>query len=145
MYVLDTDTLSLLPYLDQYPNLRRNYLAAPPDGVYISIVTVQEQLKGALAEINRAAQGQRPQDRAKAVLEYAMLHKLVRYLALLQVLEYTPEAHAVFESFDAKIIRAGSQDCRIAAIAIANNFTVVTRNTRHFSVIPGVKIVDWTL
>lgn len=34
-------------------------------------------------------------------------------------------------------------DLLIAATAIAGGYTLVTHNTRHFSRIPGLKVVDW--
>jgi tRNA(fMet)-specific endonuclease VapC len=37
----------------------------------------------------------------------------------------------------------GSNDLLIAAVALANNFTLVTHNTREFSRIDGLKHEDW--
>jgi len=37
----------------------------------------------------------------------------------------------------------GAYDLQIAAIAIANNLTLVTHNTREFSRIPELKFEDW--
>ena len=35
-------------------------------------------------------------------------------------------------------------DLFIAATAIANNYTLISGNTKHFSRIPGLKLKDWT-
>jgi predicted nucleic acid-binding protein len=37
------------------------------------------------------------------------------------------------------------QDSHIAAIALAHDFTLITSNTRHFSKIPNLRIVDWSI
>jgi len=37
----------------------------------------------------------------------------------------------------------GHYDLLIAGTALANNFTVVTRNTREFERVPGLKIENW--
>ncbi len=37
----------------------------------------------------------------------------------------------------------GPNDMLIAAIALANNLTVVTHNTREFSRVEGLRIEDW--
>ena len=39
--------------------------------------------------------------------------------------------------------RLEDMDLFIAATALANDYTLVTHNTRHFSRIPGLKIEDW--
>ena len=41
--------------------------------------------------------------------------------------------------------RVGTNDRRVAAIAIAYNMIVVTRNVRHFEQIGGVRLEDWSL
>lgn len=42
-----------------------------------------------------------------------------------------------------KGVSIGATDERIAGIAISNNATIVTRNTKHFSRIPKLNIVEW--
>ncbi len=39
----------------------------------------------------------------------------------------------------------GSFDTMIAAQGVAGNLTVVTHNTREFSRVPCLKLVDWTI
>lgn len=49
------------------------------------------------------------------------------------ILRYDDDAAQIFHDFPAALKRAGSQDCRIAAVALANGFTVVNSNTTHFA------------
>lgn len=39
----------------------------------------------------------------------------------------------------------GPYDLQIAAIALANNLTLVTHNTREFSRVPGLLLEDWEI
>jgi len=75
---------------------------------------------------------------------YEELRLLYSQLYRFNVLPFTYEADMVFSAIPQSIRRAGVNDCRIAAIAIAHGYLLVTANTRHFSKIPGLKIEDWT-
>jgi predicted nucleic acid-binding protein len=41
-------------------------------------------------------------------------------------------------------VRIGTMDLRIASIALANGFTLLTRNLVDFQQVPGLKVEDWT-
>lgn len=75
---------------------------------------------------------------------YDLLLDIVRDLNRVSILRYDDDANQIFRAWPASLKRAGSQDCRIAAVALANGFTVVTSNTKHFAKI-GVSYEDWTL
>ena len=55
MYLLDTSIVS--NFLDErryYPQLTEKILSKPPELIFISVITVEEILQGALAVINKA-------------------------------------------------------------------------------------------
>jgi tRNA(fMet)-specific endonuclease VapC len=58
---------------------------------------------------------------------------------------YDVEAQIQFAKLRRQQVRIGTQELRIAAIALSKNATLVTRNTRDFAKVPGLHIVDWSL
>lgn len=40
--------------------------------------------------------------------------------------------------------RIGTMDLKIAAIALANDATLLSRNLRDFGKVPGLRVEDWT-
>ena len=61
------------------------------------------------------------------------------------VLPFDVRAAAHFDELKGQRIRVGTQDLKIAAIALANDATVLTRNTQDFSRVPGLKFEDWSV
>ena len=50
----------------------------------------------------------------------------------------------VYQNLWIQKLRVGTMDLKIAAIALANDATLVTRNTIDFQRVPGLRIEDWT-
>jgi len=67
------------------------------------------------------------------------------FYASIYVLPYDVEAQLQFTHLRRQQVRIGTQDLRIAAIALSKNATLVTRNTRDFAKVPGLHMVDWSL
>lgn len=70
--------------------------------------------------------------------------------ALRSVFETLPVSYAVLDryaqlraSLETQGSRLDNIDLLIAATALANDLTLVTHNTRHFSRIPDLKLEDW--
>ena len=139
MYLLDTSVVS--NFLDErryYPQLTTRILSQPPEQIFISIITVEEILQGALAAIQKAKR------KPSVTKAYQYFEDLFSALHRFQILPYTPEAEAIYQSLPAKIKRIGTQDCRIAAISKVNNFTVITVNVNDFVNIGIADVEDWT-
>ena len=139
MYLLDTSVVS--NFLDErryYPQLTTKILSQPPEQIFISIITVEEILQGALASVQKAKR------KPSVTKAYQYFDDLFSALHRFQILSYTPEAEDIYQLLPAKIKRIGTQDCRIAAIALANNFTVISVNVNDFVSIGLTKVEDWT-
>lgn len=141
MYLLDTDIISnILDIRRASGHLRDRLRSEPFDELAISVVTVEEVLRGTLDALRRS------QMRKQNVVEaYEELRLSYGQLYRFQVLPYSYGAESVFKSFSRSILRIGANDCRIAAIALAQGCVVVTANTQHFNRIPGLTTEDWTL
>ena len=47
--------------------------------------------------------------------------------------------------FDGQRVRIGTMDLKIAAIVLAHDATLLSRNLSDFRKVPGLKVEDWTL
>lgn len=86
----------------------------------------------------------RAETEAEAARAFASLNHTIAFYQTVQVLLYDEGAQARFAQFRQQKIRIGTQDLRIAAIALSHRATLVTRNTRDFSQVPGLALVDWS-
>lgn len=68
----------------------------------------------------------------------------IEYFASFTILDYTAHMDALVIDLRKQGLRIGTQDLRIAAIALVQGATVVTRNTRDFAQVPGLVIEDWS-
>jgi tRNA(fMet)-specific endonuclease VapC len=139
LWILDTDTASLL--LWKNPKVTQNVQSAGAD-VAISIVTAQELFNGWVVRIN----GAKTVD--DLIRWYEKFSGVVQLCKKVPVLPFDQACAAQLE----RLLKANptlakqrlQKDMRIAAIALANNATVVTCNARDFSLVPGLTIVDWS-
>jgi tRNA(fMet)-specific endonuclease VapC len=138
LFLLDTDTLSLLEQGHVIVSQRVN--SHPVADVAVSAVTLQEQMQGFLAALARA---RNPQQFARA---YDLLvTRLLPVWARFPVLSFPETAQLRFEHLRSLKLNVGLMDLRIAAIALENGLTVVTRNQRDFNRVPGLTTEDWSV
>jgi tRNA(fMet)-specific endonuclease VapC len=132
---LDTDTVSL--YLRGDPHVQARLLAEPLSQLAVPIVVVQELLAGWLPQLTRV----QPPDRY--ITPYAQLHEALEFLSRFTILDFDAPAAALYTRLRTNYRRIGTNDLRLAAIALVNQAILVTRNVRDFGQIKGLATEDW--
>lgn len=140
MRILDTDHLSLL--LRGHPNVVQQVTKFNPQEIAVTIVTVEEQLRGRLNAIQQASQ---PARYERMIEAYRGLQKTLDDIDSFIVVEFSQLAYTCYLDLLRQRIRIGTRDLRIAAIALSMNAIVVTRNQKDFSKVPRLAIEDWTV
>ncbi len=137
LYVLDTDHLTLLQRNHRAVSTR--FAALPPEVIAATIVSAMEQVRGRLAQIHRAKTA------PEVVETFARFQEALTFYRTVPVLPYDETAATHFARLRQVLQRRpGTQDLRIAAIALSRGATLVTRNQRDFQGIAGLHLEDWS-
>jgi tRNA(fMet)-specific endonuclease VapC len=141
--ILDTQHVSQLQRVDaeSAAMLRSRLKQSVDKDIYITLISPYEQLREFLARIN--ATSTRPFEQVR---EFESLGRLLDFYAAWtgRILSFNRDAAAVLDRFPPKLIRRiGARDARIAAIALANNATLLSANLRDFQQVPGLRVEDW--
>ena len=129
-YLLDTNVCVM--YLNGRSSARRDRLISTPiEDMAVCSVVKAELFYGAMRSNNPTRTLERQQD------------FLERFVSL----SFGDEAALLFGQIRASLASAGTPigpyDLQIAAIALANNLTLVTHNTREFERVRGLQLEDW--
>ena len=76
---------------------------------------------------------------------YAKLHSLLEDFTSRPVLDFDQDAAAEFERLIRLKPRLGTMDLRIAAITLANNALLLSKNLTDFRKVAGLRVDDWTI
>ena len=137
IYILDTDLLSL--HQRGHEPLRTHLLKHSSEQIAISIISVEEFVRGRLAQIRKSK---------KAVARVKAYHWLMRtfdFLCGFRVIEYDHKAENIYQTLCNSKIRIGSQDLKIAAIVVSREAILVSRNRRDFEKVPDLELENWSL
>src|SRR5688500_11060473 len=113
MILLDTDHLSILA--DRRQSLRTGLLQRldiAGDFPVVPVIAIEEQFRGWLAEIRRTPNVHRQ------IVPYLRLAKLVDFLRDWQIVDWLEPAADEFRRLRAQRVRIGTQDLKIASIAL---------------------------
>ena len=102
-----------------------------------TIITVEENMRGWMAAIHRT------NDPRRQIDGYSRFQRLFNFYATWNILEWNAAVVDEFESLKQAGIRVGTMDLKIASIVLANDGTLLTRNTNDFNRIPGLRVEDW--
>ena len=97
----------------------------------------EEQCRGWLAKIRQA------QGALEEVWAYEQLQKVFAFLGTARVEPFGRDAAIRFGRLRKEKIRVGSQDLRIAAIALAAGSLLLSANLRDFRLVPGLRVENW--
>jgi tRNA(fMet)-specific endonuclease VapC len=141
MFLLDTDHVSLLDRADNAAGLRlrERLKAIPGEDWGTTIISYEEQVRGWLSYLARA------KNLAQEIDAYRRLKKQLETYCQLIVLDFDDRAAAEFRRLRKAFPRLGLHDLQIAAIALAYDATLLSRNRKDFGRIPDLKLEDWTL
>lgn len=141
MVVLDTDHMTFLEWMGsaQATRLEGRLRALPDTEKATTIISYEEQTKGWLGYMSQ-------QKSTKGFREaYRKLLRHVNVYCSIRVLDFNERAATKYEQLRKAHRRLGTLDLRIAAIALTQTATLLTRDVGHFGEIPGLVIEDWTV
>ena len=137
LYILDTDVLTLFANGD--PAVIRNVVNHSADELAITVISVEEQLRGWYAVMRRVKRCD------LLAVAYQRLATDVQFLATMMILPFPVPAILRYENLNALKLNIGKMDLRIAAITLENNGILVTRNLRDFQRVPNLVVENWAV
>ncbi|HMV47737.1 MAG TPA: PIN domain-containing protein [Blastocatellia bacterium] len=114
--------------------------AIPVQQQAVPIIVIEEIIRGRLNVIRQAEAG-----KAKIALPraYELFQETFSDARRLNLLSYTSSAELLYQQWRAQRLRISTHDLRIAAICVAHNAILVTRNRRDFEPISGLTVEFW--
>ena len=119
--------------------IRMRISGCPIGAVKVTIISYEEQVRGRLAEISRT------HSIVKQQVPYERLTETLDLYCKAPVLAFDESAIAHFQRLWLMRLRVGTMDLKIAAIALAHNATLLTRNRSDFEKVPGLLVEDWSV
>jgi len=131
MFLLDTDTI--IYNLKGNEAIKRNLQDHFEDPMKICVITLMELYFGAY--------------KSKKIT--GNLSKVRTIENAFEIISADRECAEIFGMLKASLKKSGALlddfDLIIASLAMTNNLTLVTNNTKHFSRIDGLKLTNWTV
>jgi tRNA(fMet)-specific endonuclease VapC len=140
MFIFDTDHIGIIQRQTEPEFSRITARMAGHDlrDFCFPIVSFHEQFLGWNAYIGNAK-------KIEGVIKgYGDLERIIADFNAAQVLPFDRAAADLFLNLKKQRVRVATMDLRIAAIALAQDMTLLSRNLSDFQKVPGLKFEDWT-
>ncbi len=126
-YLLDAATLAEVLRSTPSPNLVRRLTSVPPRDRWTSVISVSQLLLA-----------------ARRSRRTRLMQDVIRLVAAVKVAPFDTAAAQSFAKLRATVAPDGApDDAMIAAIALANDFTLVTRRPGDFGRFPHLRAESW--
>jgi tRNA(fMet)-specific endonuclease VapC len=137
MYLLDTDYMSLIQRGSPDGKTVFQRLIANNSPLTTTVITYEEQMRGWLDLLARATKFD------AQVRSYQLLHQHTLNYQKIIIAPFDAPAIETYQQLRKTYPRLGKMDLKIAAIAITQQATLLTRNGRDFGQIIALQIEDW--
>src|ERR1017187_8679928 len=138
MVLLDTDHMTMLERESpESARLRARLATIPLDDIATTIASYEEQTRGWLAFMAQA------RTLPEQIAAYRRLKTHIALYCKIPALDFDEKAAAELQRLRRARIRVGTMDLKIAAIALANDATLLSRNLADFRKIPALRVEDW--
>ena len=139
MILLDTDHINALQTSEGavYDRLLGNMMAASDQDFATTVITLEEQMRGWLAVINRTRHIH------LQVLPYKRLASLIYFFSQWKTQPFDGRAAEQFEQLRSQKVRIGTMDLKIASIALTQDALLLSANLRDFKRVPNLRVQDW--
>ncbi len=139
MILLDTDHVTVLWHVE-HPRctaLKARLESARDRVTAISVITLEEQTRGWLAEIGRR------RDVRHQVEAYERLAGLFRFFGGWEIVPFDVRSAEEFTRLRRQRVRIGTPDLKIASVALVQGALLLSANLRDFQKVPGLRVENW--
>lgn len=137
MYILDTDTVSHHQHGHERVVVR--ITSVPQSDLTVSTITLAEQMRGCWNAVHKARTD------SELVAAYDLCRRIVDYYSRRRLVDFSQNAANQFRALRQAGVRVGTQDLRIASIALTLGAVLVSCNKSDFQQVPSLTIEDWTI
>jgi len=137
MFLLDTDVATLV--FHKHERVLARMAKVSSEQIALALVTRLEMLHGRIEAVMKAAKGE---ELLRAV---GGLVKSETFLGQFPIISIDQAAAERFDALRAikKLKKMDRGDLLQAVIALANDATLVTRNTKDYANVPGLRLENW--